>query len=81
MHYVYILISESEKQTYTGCTKNLELRLVEHNSGHVKSSRPYRPYRVLYFEQLESLKEARQRERYFKSTSGRRKIKELIEKY
>ncbi|MFC1592560.1 GIY-YIG nuclease family protein [Candidatus Omnitrophota bacterium] len=78
-YYVYILISSDRKRTYTGCTQNIEQRLNEHNTGKVKSSKPYLPYKVLYSEQFATLKEARSKERYFKSTSGRKKIKSLLQ--
>ena len=80
MYYTYILISKNCQKTYTGCTKNIKQRIEEHNGGKVKSSRPYIPYEFLYIEELESFKDARTRERYYKSTSGRREIKRLIDR-
>jgi putative endonuclease len=62
MYYVYILLSEAKTRTYTGVSDNVQKRLDEHNSGRVKSSRPYRPYRIIHVEPFETLKEARQKE-------------------
>ena len=78
MSYTYVLISKNGQKTYTGCTANLLHRLKEHNEGKVKSSLPYAPYEILHFEEFITLREARKQELYLKSTSGRRKIKELI---
>lgn len=79
MVYVYILISESGLRTYVGCTTDVERRLNEHNCGKVRSSSPYRPYRVLYTEEFSNLIEARRRERFYKGTTGRRMIHALLE--
>ncbi|MCX7875381.1 MAG: GIY-YIG nuclease family protein, partial [Melioribacteraceae bacterium] len=55
----------------------IERRLHQHNSGYNKTTKPYKPFKLIYFEKLESRIEARQREKYFKSGIGREKIKEL----
>ncbi|MGZ8405261.1 MAG: GIY-YIG nuclease family protein [Nitrospira sp.] len=80
MHYLYILLSETKSQdrTYTGVTESIEKRLKEHNSGRVKSSRPYRPYKILCTQVFPTLIEARQAERFYKSTAGRRRLKQMI---
>ena len=78
MYYVYILLNDSETRTYTGVSDNIDKRLAEHNAGRVKSSSPYRPYRIAHFEGFKSLKEAREKERFYKSTTGRRRIKEKV---
>lgn len=75
MYYVYILLNEAETKTYTGVTDDVEKRLKEHNSGRVKSSSPYK---VNCTESFKTLSEARQKERFYKSTTGRRKIKEMF---
>ena len=76
MFYVYVLVNENKTKTYVGSTENLNKRLEEHNAGKVKSSKPYRPYKILHYEEFDSLVGARRREVYFKSTSGRRKWRE-----
>jgi len=78
MLYVYILLNEAKTRTYTGVSDDVEQRLKEHNEGKVKSSRPYRPYRVIYTEEFQTLSEARQKERFYKSTTGRRRLKEML---
>jgi len=78
MHYVYILLNEAKTRTYTGVADDVNKRLALHNAGRVKASRPYRPYNIIHTESFETLKEARQREKFYKSTTGRRKIKEMF---
>jgi putative endonuclease len=78
MYYVYILLNERNTKTYTGVADDVNKRLAEHNAGRVKSSRPYRPYKIIHAESFETLKEARQKEKFYKSTTGRRKLKEMF---
>ncbi len=78
MHYVYILLNEARTRTYTGFADDVEKRLAMHNAGRVKASGPYRPYNIIHTESFETLKEARQKEKFYKSTAGRRRIKEMF---
>jgi putative endonuclease len=78
MYYVYILLNETNTKTYTGVADDVNKRLAEHNAGRVKSSRPYRPYKIIHTESFETLKEARQKEGFYKSTTGRRRLKEMF---
>ncbi|MBU0634046.1 MAG: GIY-YIG nuclease family protein [Candidatus Omnitrophica bacterium] len=78
MYYVYILKSKVKPITYTGYTTNIERRLKAHNSGSVKATKSYRPYELLQLEKFLSDKEAKIQELYYKSTSGRRKIKKRL---
>ncbi|MDD3297018.1 MAG: GIY-YIG nuclease family protein [Candidatus Omnitrophica bacterium] len=78
MYCVYILLNKTKTKTYTGVTKNINKRLLAHNAGKVKSSRPYRPYTVVNTEPFETLSEAMKKERFYKSTKGRRKIKNMF---
>ncbi len=78
MHYVYILLSETKKKTYTGVADDVNKRLKDHNSGKVKSSRTYRPYKIIYTESFETLSEAMKKEEFYKSTTGRRKLRAMF---
>jgi len=77
MHFVYILFSEKYNRHYTGLTSNIDQRLHEHNSGQNKSTKPYRPWKIIHSEAFPTRLEARQREKYYKSGIGREKIKEF----
>jgi len=78
MHYVYILLNEAKTRTYTGVADDVNKRLALHNAGRVKASRPYRPYHIVHAEEFQTLKEARQKEKFYKSTTGRRRLKEMF---
>jgi len=77
MHFVYIIFSEKHSRHYTGLTINIDQRLHEHNSGQNKSTKPYRPWKLIHSEAFPTRSEARQREKYYKSGIGREKIKEF----
>ena len=70
MYYVYILLNEARTRTYTGVADDVNKRLGDHNAGSVKSSRPYRPYKIIHTEAFETLGEARQKEKFYKTTTG-----------
>jgi len=78
MYHVYILLNKAKTRTYTGVTDDVNEWLASHNAGRVKSSSSYRPYAIIHTESFETLIEARQRERFYKSTTGRRRIKEMF---
>ena len=78
MYHVYILLNKAKTRTYTGVAEDVNERLAVHNAGRVKSSSPHRPYEIIHTESFETLIEARQRERFYKSTTGRRRIKEMF---
>ena len=58
----------------------MEERLKQHNSGMKASIKPFTPFEIIYFEEFETRIEAIAREKYFKSTSGRRFLVKLIAK-
>ncbi len=79
MYTVYALKSLSRKYIYVGITKNLEERIRRHNSGYEKTTRPYRPFELLYKEECSDRVEARKREVYLKSGIGKEFLKSLKE--
>ncbi len=78
MFYVYILESEPSGRFYIGYSESPDRRLVEHNSGKVKSTRPYRPWKKIYTEEFPTEIEAIRREREIKSKKSRLYILKLI---
>jgi len=78
MYYLYILFNKAETRTYVGVASDVNKRLEEHNAGRVKSSRPYLPYKIVHIESFETLSSARQKEKFYKSTTGRRKLREIL---
>lgn len=78
MYYGYILLNERKTRTYTGVSNDALKRLKEHNAGRIKSSKLYRPYKIIYTESFDTLKEARTKEKFYKSTTGRRRLSEMF---
>ena len=73
MPWVYILRCR-DRSLYVGHTSDLETREQTHNEGRGGTyTAARRPVRVVYCEQLETLEEARDRERQIKRWSGRKK--------
>ncbi len=81
MYYVYVLQSELDNKFYTGFTKNLEKRMEEHNSGISRATKGRMPLKLIYYEFCLNLKDAMKRERYLKTTWGKRYIKNRISNY
>jgi len=81
MYYVYVLQSELDNKFYTGFTKNLEKRMEEHNSGISRSTKGRIPLKLVYYEFCLNLKDAMKRERYLKTTWGKRYIRNRISNY
>jgi putative endonuclease len=77
-YYVYVLESEKDQRWYKGHTVDLDKRIKEYNSGKTKSTKGFIPWRLVYFEVVETREEAIQRERYFKTGSGREFLKKII---
>ena len=77
-YFIYILKSVKFEKTYVGFTDNLDRRLKEHNSGKTHFTKIYMPWEILYTEEVETREEARAREKYYKSSAGRRFIKNKI---
>jgi putative endonuclease len=78
MWLVYIIYSKKVNKTYTGSTNNFKRRYFEHNSNIVYSTKNKGPWVPIYIEFYPDEKSARERERYLKSTSGRRYLKKEI---
>jgi putative endonuclease len=79
--YTYVLISKDGKRTYTGYTSDFKKRLDAHNNGEVVSSKRFRPYELLHKEEFDNKREARTRELFFKSSTGRRRLKSIIDNW
>lgn len=71
MYFVYILKSNKDNKFYTGLTKDVERRLNEHNSGLVQSTKHRVPFKLVYQEKVDTLRNARNREKWLKSGEGR----------
>ena len=70
IYYVYILKSCVRDRFYIGCTEDLEKRVLAHNSGGTRSTKPYRPWKLVYSEKFFDKREAYKREWYLKHPVG-----------
>ena len=77
-YYAYVLQSEIDGRHYKGHTERLAQRVFEHNAGKCKSTKGYRPWNLVYYEEFVTRKEAIEKERYFKSGIGREYLKNKI---
>ena len=78
MFYAYVLKSINHDFFYKEHCENLQERLLQHNSGMTESIRPYIPFELIYKEEFVTREEAISREKYFKSSAGRRFLKKVI---
>jgi len=81
MHFLYILHSLKDGNFYTGITENLERRLKEHESGKNFSTAPRRPLKLIYYEAYFLKEDAEAREKYLKTSMGRRVIRKQLNNY
>lgn len=81
MFYVYILHSEQDNKLYTGYTNNIKRRMTEHNEGKVESTKNRRPLKLIYYEAYLVKADAKSRETFLKSGSGKRYIKKQLQTY
>lgn len=71
MHYVYFLFM-ANGQVYTGSSSNLRKRVSDHKRGNVKTTSKYLPVKLLGYESYAEKSDAQRREKYLKSTEGKR---------
>jgi len=72
MCYVYALQSKSNGRIYVGQAKDINERLKYHNGGYVKSTYDDRPWELVALEKVESVSQARWKERELKKSLGKR---------
>ena len=80
-YYIYLLRSKLDSKLYTGFTSDLEKRLNEHNSGKVSSTKKRIPFEIIYFEFCLNIDDALHREKYLKTTYGKRYLKNRLKNY
>jgi putative endonuclease len=77
MYYVYILLLSNGK-LYKGYTKDLQERLTFHRRGKVKSTKNYLPVSLIHYECYLKQSDALRREKFLKTTEGRRLLRSQI---
>ena len=77
MYYVYAIKSRSRYYIYVGISDNIDRRFEQHQKGYNQTTKPYRPFVLIYTEKCNSRIEARKREKYLKSGVGKEFLKSL----
>ncbi|MFO0703375.1 MAG: GIY-YIG nuclease family protein [Patescibacteria group bacterium] len=80
-YYTYILQSQKNKNLYIGYTSDLRKRLAEHNSSKSQATKPYTPYKLIFYEAFLNISDAKNREEYLKGGYGRRTINSILKLY
>ena len=80
-YYIYVLKSEKDGQFYTGYSKNLKERIRLHDEGKVLLTKNRRPLKLVYFEGCLNQQDATHREKYLKTSWGKRYIKNRLKNY
>lgn len=75
---LYVLKSQNYNKSYVGITRDLDVRISQHNGGLSAYTNKYKPWIILYTEQYTDKISAHNRELYLKSTSGRRWLRRNV---
>ena len=78
MYFIYAIKSQKDGRIYVGLSSNILKRISEHNAGYVFSTKGFRPWKLIYKEEVKDRKEARIREKYFKSGFGKELLKSIL---
>ena len=81
MVYVYILQSGKDSKLYVGCTENLKLRFEQHARGYAEATKLRRPLILVYYEACLNKRDARRREKYFKTHHGKMFLRNRLKLY
>ena len=76
--HVYVLRSQVDGGLYVGLTTDVRRRLGQHNAGQQRPTKARRPFKLWFSERFETRAEARQREKFWKSGSGRELLKRRL---
>lgn len=77
--YVYALRSATTGKFYIGFTHDLRRRVAEHTKGLNRSTKAYAgTWKLVYYEAHANEADARRREKYLKTTSGGRALRNML---
>jgi len=80
VYFVYALKSTVRNYIYVGLTENPERRISQHNLGYERTTKPYRPFKVVLTESFATRIDARKREKFLKTSYGKNYLRDLINK-
>jgi len=79
--YVYVLKSKIKNFIYVGFTANLKKRFFEHNNKEEISTKAYAPFELIFYEAYGNKKDAKRREKYFKTTKGKTTLRLMLKEH
>jgi len=80
MYYIYAIRSLSKCYLYVGITNNFDNRIKRHNNGWEKTTRAYKPFKLVFLTTTENRNNATSIEIYLKSGMGKEFLQSLIKK-
>ena len=80
-YYTYVLRSKKNNRWYTGFSNDLRKRFNEHNSNLVTATKKRGPFELIYYEACKNEQDARSRELYLKSGTGKRYLKNRLKRF
>ena len=78
--FTYVLRNKTGR-LYTGFTYGLRKRLKDHNEKKSIYTKHRGPYELIYYEACRNENDARQREKYLKSDTGKRYLKSRLRRF
>jgi len=75
--YIYILRLNNDNW-YTGYTSDLKQRVKDHQAGKVQSTKYFLPVELIHYEAYKIKEDAQRREKYLKTSDGKRFLKQQI---
>ena len=78
MYYVYLMQDQEKGKIYTGYTSDLKRRVREHLSGQVHTTVRMNKIKLIYYEAFQNKWDAQEREKYLKTTQGKRTLKLML---
>jgi putative endonuclease len=78
MYSVYILYSKNDDKFYIGFTSDLKRRLAEHKAKKNHTTSRYDNFELVLSENFKNKQDALRREKYFKTTKGRKSLRLML---
>ena len=78
MFYTYALYDSGKDKFYIGYTNNIKRRFREHKLGNVHTTARFSALELIFYEYFASQEDAKRREKYFKTTKGKKSLKLIL---
>jgi len=78
IYFVYIIRSTFKNWNYVGFTTDVSLRLEQHDSGLVKSTKFYKPFNLIFVQIVDDRINARKLEKFLKVRFNKEALLDII---